>query len=396
MGFFKPGKISILMDAQAGSSGKARTASYVAEKHAGKFTFVCNTFSSNAAHWVYKADGRKFMYKALNSCAYIHEAFERMYVGPGSAIEVDDVLKELEENSMPGHKLGIHPLAVVVQKGDMEYEKGLVGFDGEESRHMGTMKTGSTCSGVGAASARRALRRPTTLFAKDVPGLKPFICDVSEEITSRLREGQAGFGEMAQGYQLSLMHPYFAPFTTYRNVTTAAFFSDMMLAPRYLGALILNARTFPIRINSNKYVALDDGHHLIQKEIDAGVPHTVIEGNSGPWYPDQDELTWDDVTQISGSPNRICEITSKTQLNRRVATFSKINLDDAHQANDTGQGVYFTLNFADYVDYSIKGKREITPKMFDWVKQNFSGWGPSLALIGTGPQTEDTIDLGVL
>ena len=403
MQIFKTGKLTFIMDAQAGSSGKARTASYVAARYGGKdrnVTFACNTFSSNAAHWTRLRDGRKFLYKALNSMAYDHERYEKFYIGPGAAIETQDVLKEIEENSLPAHKLGIHPLTVVVQEMDAGYEKGVLGFDGEEllTKHDGTMKTGSTCSGVGAASARRALRRPTTLYAKDVPALKPFVCDVSNQIIARLEHGESGFQEIAQGYQLSLMHSYFAPYTTYRNVTVAQALSDMMLPTKYAGPVILNLRTYPIRINSNKYIGTD-GTHITQADIEAGVPHTVYKGNSGPWYPDQTELTWDEVTRMAGAPHSLAEITSKTKLARRVATFSRLNVAEAIRDNDTGEGVVLALNFADYVDYTMAGQTspgKMTTKFVSWIKENLGDHSKRLALIGTGANTEDTIDLGML
>lgn len=392
---FKAGKITFLMDGQAGSSGKARTSSYLMNKYKGQYQFVCNTFSANAAHWVKLEDGRKFLYKALNSNAYDHESFEKMYIGPGSAFELDTLLQEIEENGLPEHKLGIHPMAVVVQNVDASYEKGVCDFDGGISNHhYGTMKTGSTCSGVGAANARRLLRRPDSVLAKDVPELQKYICDVSDEIMARLLCGQSGFQEIAQGFQLSLMHKDFYPHVTYRNVTTSQALSDMFLPPRAAGPVILNFRTFPIRINSKKFIG-DDGAHLTWDDIQGGMEHSVLDGDSGGWYKDQLEISWDDLQRVSGSPESLMELTSKTKLPRRVATFSRKNLLESIKFNDCGEGVYTALNFADYVDYSMRGVRSkelITKKFGEWFDTNFANCGAEFILLGTGPLTEDCID----
>lgn len=391
---FRKGKLTFLMDGQAGSSGKGKTASYICEK-SNEWQFACNTFSANAAHWVKLDDGKKYLYRALNSCAYNVDKYEKLYVGPGSIIETSALLQEIEENNIPAHKIGISPMAVIIQDADVYYEKGLRGFDGEEATHAGTMLSGSTCSGVGAAAARRLLRGPRTKLAKDDPLLNSFLCNVSEEIVSRLDRGQSGLFEVAQGYQLSMMHQKFYPFTTFRNVTTSQAMSDMMLPPVYAGPVILNFRTFPIRINSNKYIA-EDGRHLTWDEVNAGVKHKVFMGYSGGWYDDQKEISWDDLTRMSRSPFPIMEITSKTKLPRRVATFSFENLNDAARYNITGHGLFISLNFADYVDYEMFGVNacdKITDVFNDWLVNNL---GPQyldhLILIGTGPRMGDMIE----
>lgn len=390
---FNPGQLTIIMDGGAGSSGKGRIGSYITE-NADNWTFACNTFSANAAHWVKLDDGRQYLYKSLNSCAYNKDKYEKMYIGAGSAIDLDSLLHEIEENGLDERKVGIDPLAVIIQDKDANYERGVCGFDGEDSQHGGTMAFGSTCSGVGAATARKILRRPDRQLVRDVDKLKPFVCDVSDEIMRRLGKGEAGLLEIAQGFQLSVNHPYFYPACTYRNVTVAQGLSDMFLPTRVAGPVILNFRTFPIRINSNKYISTIDGHHLTWDEIQSGVPHTVYEGTSGHWYPDQKELTWEEVTQRSGYDKNLMEITSKTKLPRRVASFSWANLHEAIICNDTGRGYYLSVNFADYVDKEMAGKRgfvPITDKFKQWINENFRGYAQDLVFIGTGPLTNDTV-----
>ena len=79
---FSPGKLTTIMDGGAGSSGKGKIGSYIAE-NADNWQFCCNTFMPQAGHWVVLDDGRTFFYQTLNPCAYDHERFERMYIGPG-------------------------------------------------------------------------------------------------------------------------------------------------------------------------------------------------------------------------------------------------------------------------------------------------------------------------
>lgn len=396
---FNPGKLTIAMDGGAGSSGKAKIGSYITA-NADNWQFACNTFAPQAGHWTRLADGRTFFYQTLNSCAYQPDTYEKMYLGPGAMIELPALLREMEQNNIPRHKLGISPVVPILdEKIDQGFERGTLGFDGAPTEHVheGTAKSGSTAHGVGSCNARRVLRRPSILLARDVPELKDMICDVPGEIRSRLDKDQSGFMELAQGYQLSLMHDYFYPFVTSRNVTVAQGMSDMFLPIKYAGQVLLNFRTYPIRINSNKYISDIDGHHLTHVEIEAGHPHHVLYGNSGPWYPDQKELTWEEVTKAGDSPEKIFEITSVTKLARRVATFSTQNALEAIRDNDTGHRITISINFCNYVDHAMTGATkpdQITSKFKEWAMEFIpESIDRHIMFLGTGALTEETIDL---
>jgi|GEM_PF-3755007 len=406
---FHPGMLTICMDASAGSSGKGKVASFICE-HADNWQFCCNTFSAQAGHWV-KFKDKTFFYQTFNSCAY-SDKYEKMYIGPGASMEFEAFFNELEENNIAPERIGIHPLSTIIQPKDAAFERGEVDFDGNPTKHEGTMKAGSTCHGVGACRARRVLRRPDALLAKDVPELRRFICDTTGEIIGRLEAGQSGLLEIAQGFQLSLMLEKMYPHCTSRNVTVAAGFDDMMLPTKYAGDIIMNCRTFPIRINSNKYLDPEDNHHLVWDEIEQykkeGKEITIYKGDSGPGYGDQKEISWDSLTDTSGSPEPIMEMTSVTKLPRRVFTFSQENIKQAIKHNDTGHNTYLSVNFANYVDYGITGKRGIveppslvgdnlTSKFKMWAQQNISPLlkdNVKLRFIGTGPLTDDMIVVG--
>src|SRR3954469_25056808 len=83
---FTSGKLTIALDGGAGSSGKGKLGSFLCE-HAGNWQFACNTFMPQAGHWVRLSDGRKNFYKSLNSCAYLTDRYEKLYIAPGATIE---------------------------------------------------------------------------------------------------------------------------------------------------------------------------------------------------------------------------------------------------------------------------------------------------------------------
>lgn len=398
---FTPGALTTVLDISAGSSGKGKIGSFVTE-HSNSWQFCCNTFMPQAGHWVKLDNGKEYFYQTLNSCAYLVDKYEKMYLGPGCTIELPALKREIDENNVPTHKLGISPIAAILQDIDGAFERGEVDLDGKpvSERHTGTMKSGSTCHGVGACKARKILRRPNIKLARDVPELKEFLCDVPGEVIARLKKGQAGLMEVAQGFQLSYLLAEFYPYCTSRNCTVVAGLDDMMVPTRYIGNVILNIRTFPIRINNKKFIG-DNGKHLTWNDVKAGTPHKVETYNSGPGYDDQEEIEWEKLTEMCGSPEPIMEMTSVTKLPRRIFTFSKKNLEQAIKHNDTGRGIYLSVNFANYVDYALTSARggtdKVTDKMKEWLKENIlpscHEHGAELKFLGTGARTDDMICL---
>lgn len=413
---FSRGKLTTLLDGGAGSSGKGKLGAFITS-HADNWQFCCNAFAPQAGHWVRNDGGTDYFYQTLNSCAW-QPHYEKIYIGPGAIIELPALWRELEENKVDPRRIGISPVAAILQEKDAQFERGETDLDGIPlpTRGVGTMKKGSTCHGVGAALARRRLRRPDTKLARDVPELNPFLCDVPGEIMDRLDKGQAGLLEIAQGFQLSYLLPEFFPFCTSRNCSVAAGFDDMMLPPIYAGNVVINFRTFPIRINNFKFIAQDahesttslgtmrltkPGAHLTWaqvKEYDRlGLKYEKFEGNSGPGYPDSVETTWEQVTKDSGSDTDLTEITSVTKLPRRVFTFSRQNVIDAVRHNQTNGVTYLSVNFANYVDANLLGTRgkgweACGNKLYEWCRCNIPSGPPcTLEFIGTGKYTDDFV-----
>lgn len=399
--FFTPGKLSVILDSCAGSSGKGKIGSFVTKNSGGAYQFVCNTFAPQASHIVHDRDHVEICYKQLNSCAHRHDEFEKMYIGQGASISLKALLAEIALTGLPKEKLGISGLTPIVQDMDRLYEEGKVGFDGKELavHHDGTIKNGSTCSGVGVTKARRVMRDKNILLAKDVPELKDYICDVPGEILKRLADGQAGLLEIAQGFQLSNGLPEFYPYCTYRNVTVTAGLDDMMLPVTVVGNVMLNMRTLPIRIASKKYIEDVTGKHLTWDEVKSGNhKYKEVESFSGPGYEDQKELTWEQVKKDSGAEiPESAILTSLTKLPRRVFSFSKRNLADAIMHNQAPGMVYLSLNFVNWIDGDMEGATDkITDKVRTFIEENISPViedQPNVVLryLGTGKYTEDTV-----
>lgn len=441
--FFQPGKLTTIISADAGSTGKGKLGSYLVSNASALTPFVCNTFSSQASHTVVEADGTEHVYKHLCSCAHLPDKYSKMYIGQGAAITLSVILKEISTYGMTPDKLGIHPLCVIITDIDQKYEMGECGFDGEESTHATVIKSGSTCSGVGTALARKLMRRPNVTLAKDCQELESFMCVVEDEIQRRLENGESGLLEIAQGYQLSLGHHQFYPFVTSRNSTVAAGLSDMMLPVKYAGHVILDTRTYPIRIHNKKYVLEEEvvverapageplnghyhpehfvvkqddngdtvvirpvGSHLYWEEINsdkfAGKYHELV-SNSGPGWPDQQEITWEHINKDSGAPagTDLTSYTTLTRLPRRVFGPSAACIADCALKNlpPDGSRVFVSINFINFVDWEMNcangGSHLITEKVSAFINDNYDTRSTlyNIALLGTGPKTNEYIDL---
>lgn len=377
LNIFKPGKITFTIDGCAGSSAKGLRAANIWKHHRSiSATFAMNTFMSNAAHTIQEHNGPEYIHQCLSSITTLGK-YEKQYLAPGCVFAKHEILGEIErcKEYVTEKNLGIHPNAVIVTQKDIDYEKGLVDFEGnpKAQRESSNLKIGSTLHGVGAARARRILRRPDTLLAKDIIDLRKYLCDTSSEVINRLQAGQSGLGEIAQGYQLSLMSNFY-PRVTSRNVSIAAFLDDALLPIVAAGPVVLNFRTYPIRVNSNKYIRKSDGKILTWGEWQETPENNreIIQGDSGGGYPDQKETTWEQISKDCGE--EIFETTSLTKLPRRCYTFSTINLLESMIHNNTGDDFYLSINFMNYVDKEVKGKRTIeevfTAKVKSWLTKH--------------------------
>jgi hypothetical protein len=192
-----------------------------------------------------------------------------------------------------------------------------------------------------------------------------------------LINGESILGEIAQGWQLSL-YSKFWPKTTSRNCSVAAFLDDSMLPPWTVGPIILNYRSFPIRVNSNKYTNKKTGEILTwdKWQQTQEEDREIVRGDSGGCYDDQKEITWEKISEQCGEDitKDPAILTSLSKLPRRVYTFSKENLHESIIYNNTGDDVYLSVNFINFIDSNVKGKRTIkevmTSKVVSWLVEN--------------------------
>lgn len=338
-------KVDMVMDFQYGSTGKGLIAGYLAKR--GDYdTSVCS-FATNAGHtYIDKERGLHLMTQQLPTGGLVSSTVKNILIGPGALIHEATLLNELDSCAglLQGKRIMIHPQAAVVTD---EHARQEVAW--------GMTKMGSTAKGVGAAMIERIKRDPVD---PNTAGNR-FLFDrlhkylVSEqEYRAILDASESVLVEGAQGFSLSLYHGQY-PYVTSRDVTPWQIAADCALPFKWAPYIkvIGTMRTYPIRVNNR-------------------------DGSSGPCYPDQREVQWEELADRGVIP----ELTTVTKLKRRIFTFSQ---QQAAEAAFHCGGYWETkifLNFANYcngqeladilADVETPQKGYINPPKITWI-----GWG---------------------
>jgi adenylosuccinate synthase len=383
---FTPGTVTTVLDAQYGSTAKGVISSHLVKHH--RPTILMTANGRNSSHTVVDANSRmvdgdimsaarvagKFVFKVLPCGAFYNGMmlaetpvddntvrvtyWPKFWIGPGAAFQVEDLLAEMDACDVRRDQVLIHPMASIVTDGDIAYENGASDFDGVTlaavDHDSGTTRHGTTGSGAGAARARKALRKG--VVARDEPQLADMLARPSQ-ILAMLEAGATALLDGSQGYLLSLYGVGY-PHCTSRSTTLASFFAECDLPPSVIGHVCAVARCLPIRIASKRYFSPVGQRFLTWTEVqeyrELGKAVEEIDSNSGGWYPDQEELTWEQVSEQAGQPIAP-EYTTLTKLQRRIATWSDLAMTDFLLANKppAPHGISLYLTFVNYLNPDI-------------------------------------------
>lgn len=399
------GKFNVVLDAFWGSSGKGKTSAWLADRFG--VTRVSSSNYPNAGHTAAFDDGTKFVAKAIPTAAVLRKVKGvgiQCFISPGSGFDWVQLVKEWDQAGRP--EMVIHARASVVTEDHKRRER-----EGSES----TKHIASTMQGSGAAIADKVLRKADVPLAGTSPlekvaaylaatspeahavlegeGMSTFLSRVRVSDAwdfrvlthTALESGHTWLHEGSQGYALSVDHGSHFPQCTSRNCTVQAAMDHMAVPPALVGDVYLNLRTFPIRVGN----VVEGGQQV---------------GYSGDFYPDCQELTWEQVALQSGMPVEEAaalaerERTTVTKRIRRVCTFSFEALKDAVRVNGATK---LALNFMQYVDWSdagLKGGSEAFAKLSrrsrEFIDRVESVANRPVVLIGTGALHDEMIYRG--
>lgn len=302
-------KLNVIIDGQFGSTGKGLVASYVGKNN--KVDLAITNASPNAGHTFY-VNNNKYITKHLPITGILNKK-ATIYICSGAIINPKILLKELKEFDIDSDRVFIHPRAAVIEDCDLVFEK-----------KGAVKKIASTLSGVGSALSRK-INRSAELAANNFM-LNSMVKEIN--VNSYLKCGKKlVVMETSQGLDLSINSGLSYPYCTSREITVTAALSDAQVRPDYLGNVIVCIRTFPIRVGN----IVENGKTV---------------GESGPFYPDSTEITWEDIGVIK-------EHTTNTKRVRRVATFS---MQQYKRMVEIFKPTHVFLNFANYLSNSELSK----------------------------------------
>ena len=305
-------KVDLVIDMQFGSTGKGLIAGYLAEKYGHDVVLTANM--PNAGHTYINAAGRKWVHKALPS-GITSPNLKIVGIGPGAVFDQERLFKEIGDSAdvLNGKEVWIHECAAVLSPRHKEKEASAL------SAVSSTMQ-GSAAATVekmmrdpnSAVLARNCLEHDASIDSEDGLAVKVRVVSNKEWI-EMLYGAERILAEGAQGYSLGL-NAGFWPYCTSRDCTPARFMADMAIPLGMLKNTVGTMRCHPIRVGN------------------------TADGFSGPCYPDQKELTWE---ELGVEP----ETTTVTGRIRRVFSFSPLQAREAIMAC---QPTHIFLNFCNY------------------------------------------------
>jgi len=345
-------KATLICDLQFGSTGKGLIAGYLAKRD--KPDTLVTAWSANAGHTYIDETGRKFIHTMLAN-GIVSPNFEVALIGPGSQLNVDNLMREIDQNRDILGKVPpvfVHENACVIQQEHIDIEAGPM------------TKIGSTKKGCGAALIDKIRRNPDkkTIIRDWLPkgGASGYFSVVTHaQYMDMLNQAEKIQIEGAQGYSLGINSGLY-PYVTSRECTTAQILSDTVVPIKMLAKVVGSARTFPIRV-ANRH---DENGTQI--------------GYSGPCYEDQHEIEW---AQIGIKP----ELTTVTKLPRRIFTFSEQQITEAIQMSGVDE---VFLNFVNY----LPNINERTA-MIETVSRIADEQGGKLAFLGLGPNQTAVVEI---
>lgn len=338
------GKLNVIMDGQWGSTGKGKLAGWLYRHFPVIDTAVCD-FSPNAGHTYINEKGRAYVSKVL-PMGTLFEQVEMVLIGPHAVFSEERMQQELSEFRHSGKNatVVIHPLASVLTTRDVA----------DEARTL--YHIASTMQGGCSAAIKKMMRNPKNCsFAKDHRLFRHMIGDTHSLLQERLANGHTALAETAQGFDLGLNHGWEWPYVTSRDCMLGRVLDNAGVSPKRMGKVIASLRTYPIRVGN------------------------VQDGHSGPWYSDQEEITWDWLSKHIG--RKVIEMTTVTKRVRRVFTWSTLQIERFCMACEPDWA------FLNFINYIRKDEAGMLLRMYNDVFKH----GCPVLLWGTGAGLNDCV-----
>ena len=369
------GKVTVVLDSQAGSCGKGKFIGYLAQ--CDNIDVAINNFMSNAGHTYVDDTHGKVMTQHLPTSIVNPNA--NLYIGPGAAITPSILFNEILKyrDILGGRTIKVNPRAMVIKPEHAEREKELI-------------RSGSTFKGCGVAQADKIMRVPgISLFGdyfkyEDWSGGMSsedisIICetieveDSMECINNMIDCNMSVMVEGSQGCDLDINYGLNYPHTTSRQCHAGQLVADCGISPRLVSDIIMIMRPYPIRISNTTNIGL---------EISSGD------------YAGSPEITWDIVKERCGAPAEV-EFGEMTTVTKKMRRVFEMNWDRLRYVTMLNRPTQIALNFAQYIDWGASGVKkwaDLPSKVKDFIERVEDVTNTKVTLIGTGAANDEIVD----
>ena len=327
----------VIVGAFWGDEGKGKIISYLALKD--NLDFCVRTGSVNAAHTVWYENKKYALH--MVPAAFINPK-TRLLIAAGSNVHVAQFFKELELTHVDPKCIGIDQNASVIEQKHSDQDKASAVNKG----------IGTTGWGVGPALEERVRR--TAKLVKDIPELKPYMCDQISEVNDGLDECKKVLLEGTQGFMLSLFLGGGYPYVTSRDTGASAIASEAGVGPTRVDDVIIVYKSFITRVGAGPLPG------EISKE----------EAQKRGWF----------------------EVAAGTGRDRRAAPF---NFELAKKNAKINGATQAAMTKLDVIYPGCRGARkydDLSKEAKDFIKEVENQTGVPVTLIGTGPEAMDLID----
>ncbi|MFA5160793.1 MAG: adenylosuccinate synthetase [Elusimicrobiales bacterium] len=336
--------VDIISGGQAGDEGKGKISAYLSYK--GNYSHCVRVGGPNAGHTVVFG-GKSYALKSVSS-GFLNPR-TKIVLGAGAYIITDWLLKEADLTGCRDRLL-IDPRAVVIEPRHTDAERG----DGHFMSLVGSVGTG-----LGQAVKERIERRALR-FAKDEPALADYIADVPEILNAALGKGGEVLVEGTQGVKLSLIHGEY-PFVTSRDTTASTFLAEAGIGPKHARDVYAVFKPYVSRVGPGPLERELENKNELAKYHSQGREVGSVSGRLRRIGAFEDN--WAKRAVMLNSANKIAVThIDMFEGNSRIRTMADV-----------------TPPAREFLD-GLARLGELTPH-------------PELALVSTGPELEDMIDL---
>lgn len=374
------GKVTVVLDSQAGSCGKGKFIGYLAQKD--NASFAINNFMSNAGHTYEDDKYGRVMTQHLPTSMVNPDT--QLYIGPGAAITPSILFDEIlhYRDIIGDREIVINPRAMVIKPEHAEKEKQII-------------RSGSTFKGCGAACADKVMRVPgTQLFGEwyryedwsevidqkmDRDSVNFILSHVRVEdgmfdLNNAIDCGESVMIEGSQGCDLDINYGLPYPNTTSRQCHAGQLVADCGISPRLVTDIVMIMRPYPIRISNKTNIGID-----------------ISSGD----YDGSQELTWDEIKKRCGAPEGV-DFGEMTTVTKKIRRVFEMNWDRLEYVTLLNRPTCIALNFVQYLDYNALGckkLRDLPSKVRSFIDRVEDVTNVKVGLIGTGAKNDDIIDV---